>query len=126
MMTSPISLKKISMKKIQWYQQILSTMTRVGHTSRLKVMDHSLSLEQFVWSTPITIDDLLRYCWIRFLRIFFTISMMLSLEFQCASKIFFLFVFFSSLIPFYCNSWKEKRERERDPGSTTKLQWQHY
>lgn len=57
-------------------------------------------LEQFVWFTPITIGDLLRYCWIRFLMIFFTVSMMLSLEFQCAFKIFFLFVFFLISHPF--------------------------
>lgn len=88
----------------------------MSHKSRLKMADDSFTFKQFMWSTPITIGDLLRYCWIRFLMIFFYSTNNVVIKvLVCFQNLFFfsLFFSFSSLIPSYCNLWRKRGGRER-------------
>jgi hypothetical protein len=57
----------------------------------------SLAFEWLIWSTLITVDDLLWCHWICLIEIFLMVLVVLFLEFRCASKIFFFLSFFSLL-----------------------------
>jgi hypothetical protein len=78
----------------------------------LKVVDHSLTLSSSCGSLRSLLVIFLDIVGFVFLWFFLRYRWCCHWSFSVLSKSFFYLFFFSSLIPFYCNSWKEERERE--------------
>ena len=66
-----------------------------------------------MWHTPVTVHDLPWCRWICLVEIFSMIPMMSLSEFRCVFRVFFLFLYFFSLLSPPSNLWRKKREKSK-------------
>ena len=78
---------------------------------------------RLMWPTLFIICDLFWCCWIRFVKIFFVVSMVLTSEFLSSESIFSYFFFSSTSSQI---TRREKKQIKKKKPKTPKLRWWHH